>query len=150
MPGVHAVITRQTKLQLLAFAAVAVLGMSYLGFKYVGLDRVILGSGYDVAADFKDSGGIFVNAEVTYRGVAVGRVSDMKLIDDGVRVVLTIKPGADPIPADTEAFVATRSAVGEQYVILQPRRRQGALPQGRRRSSRRTGRRSPSRSSSCC
>jgi virulence factor Mce-like protein len=114
------VITRQTKLQLLAFAVVAVLGMSYLGFNYVGLDRVILGSGYDVAADFTDSGGIFVNAEVTYRGVAVGRVSDMKLIDDGVRVVLTIDPGADKIPADTKAVVATRSAVGEQYVLLQP------------------------------
>ena len=68
----------------------------------------------------RDSGGIFVNAEVTYRGVAVGRVSDMKLIDDGVRVVLTIDPGAADIPADTEAIVATRSAVGEQYVLLQP------------------------------
>jgi virulence factor Mce-like protein len=114
------VITRKTKLQLLAFALVAVLGMSYLGFKYVGLDRLLLGSGYDVAADFTDSGGIFVNAEVTYRGVSVGRVSDMKLVDDGVRVVLTIDPGADDIPADTRAVVATRSAVGEQYVLLQP------------------------------
>ena len=113
-------ITRKTKLQLLAFALVAVLGMSYLGFKYVGLDRLLLGSGYDVAADFTDSGGIFVNAEVTYRGVAVGRVSDMKLVDDGVRVVLTIDPGAEDIPADTKAVVATRSAVGEQYVLLQP------------------------------
>jgi virulence factor Mce-like protein len=114
------VITRRTKLQLIAFAVVAVLGMSYLGFKYVGLDRVLLGTGYDVAADFKDSGGIFVNAEVTYRGVAVGRVSDMKLIDDGVRVVLTMKPDADRIPASTKAIVATRSAVGEQYILLQP------------------------------
>jgi phospholipid/cholesterol/gamma-HCH transport system substrate-binding protein len=114
------VITRRTKLQLIAFAVVAVLGMSYLGFKYVGLDRVILGTGYDVAADFKDSGGIFVNAEVTYRGVAVGRVSDMKLINDGVRVVLTMKPSADKIPASTKAMVATRSAVGEQYILLQP------------------------------
>jgi phospholipid/cholesterol/gamma-HCH transport system substrate-binding protein len=114
------VITRRTKLQLLAFAVVAVLGMSYLGFKYVGLDRLILGSGYDVAADFSDSGGIFVNAEVTYRGVSVGRVTDMQLVDDGVRVILTIDPGAGDIPADTEALVATRSAVGEQYVILRP------------------------------
>jgi phospholipid/cholesterol/gamma-HCH transport system substrate-binding protein len=114
------VITRQTKLQLLAFATVAVLGMSYLGFKYVGLDRLILGNGYEVAADFSDSGGIFVNAEVTYRGVAVGRVSDMQLVDDGVRVTLTIDPGTDAIPADTEAIVATRSAVGEQYVNLRP------------------------------
>jgi virulence factor Mce-like protein len=113
-------ITRSTKVKLLAFAAVAILGMSYLGFKYVGLDRLILGSGYDVAADFRDSGGIFVNAEVTYRGVAVGRVSDMSLIGHGVRVTLTIDPGADPIPADTQAVVATRSAVGEQYVLLKP------------------------------
>ena len=113
-------ITRKTKLKLVAFAALALLGMSYLGFNYVGLDRVILGNGYDVAADFTDSGGIFVNAEVTYRGVAVGRVTDMQLVDDGVRVTLTIDPDTDPIPSDTEAFVATRSAVGEQYVDLRP------------------------------
>jgi phospholipid/cholesterol/gamma-HCH transport system substrate-binding protein len=114
------VITRSTKVKLLAFAVVAVLGMAYLGFKYVGLDRALLGGGYAVAADFEDSGGIFVNAEVTYRGVEVGRVTDMQLVDDGVRVELRIDPGSDPIPADAEAVVATRSAVGEQYVILRP------------------------------
>ncbi|CCG05134.1 MlaD family protein [Blastococcus saxobsidens] len=113
-------ITRSTKLKLLAFATLAVMGMAYLGFTYVGLDRVLLGGGYEVAADFQDSGGIFVNAEVTYRGVEVGRVTDMQVIEDGVRVVLRIDPGAAPIPADTEAAVATRSAVGEQYVILRP------------------------------
>ncbi|MGY1811776.1 MCE family protein [Blastococcus sp. SYSU D00820] len=113
-------ITRRTKLQLLGFALVALLGISYVGFNYVGLDRLLLGSGYDVEADFVDSGGIFVNAEVTYRGVAVGRVSDMALIDDGVRVTLTIDPDAAPIPADTAAVVANRSAVGEQYVDLRP------------------------------
>lgn len=118
-------ITRQTKLKLLAFATLAVLGMAYLGFNYVGLDRMILGSGYDIAADFKDSGGIFVNAEVTYRGVAVGRVSDMELTDDGVRVKLTIDPDTDPIPTDTDAVVATRSAVGEQYVDLRPKKDDG-------------------------
>jgi phospholipid/cholesterol/gamma-HCH transport system substrate-binding protein len=94
--------------------------MSYLGWKYVGLDRVVLGSGYEVAAEFDDSGGIFVNAEVAYRGVAVGRVTDMELIDDGVRVTLTVDPDAEPIPADTAAIVANRSAVGEQYVNLEP------------------------------
>jgi virulence factor Mce-like protein len=97
-----------------------VLGMSYLGFKYVGLDRVLLGTGYEVSADFADSGGIFVNAEVTYRGVSVGRVSDMQLTDKGVRVILTIEPGVKRIPADTKAVVANRSAVGEQYVDLRP------------------------------
>jgi virulence factor Mce-like protein len=119
------VITWKTKIKLLAFLTLAVLGMAYLGFNYVGLDRVILGNGYDVAADFKDSGGIFVNAEVTYRGVAVGRVSDMSLTDDGVRVTLTIDPDTDPIPVDTDAVVATRSAVGEQYVDLRPKKDDG-------------------------
>jgi virulence factor Mce-like protein len=116
------VIPRRTKLQLLAFLAVSLLGISYLSFNYVGLDRVLLGSGYEVAADFEDSGGIFVNAEVTYRGVAVGRVSDMELTEDGVRVVMTIEPGAEPIPDDAAAVVANRSAVGEQYVDLRPER----------------------------
>ncbi|PWW22752.1 phospholipid/cholesterol/gamma-HCH transport system substrate-binding protein [Geodermatophilus normandii] len=113
-------ITRRIKLQLLAFVSVALLGISYVGFNHVGLDRLLLGSGFDVAADFRDSGGIFVNAEVTYRGVAVGRVSDMRLTDDGVRVTMTIDPDAAPIPADTDAVVANRSAVGEQYVDLRP------------------------------
>jgi phospholipid/cholesterol/gamma-HCH transport system substrate-binding protein len=114
------VITRSTKLKLLAFVTLAVVGMAYLGFKYVGLDRALLGGGYEVAAEFEESGGIFVNAEVTYRGSEVGRVTDMELIDDGVRVTLRIDPGSEPIPADTDAVVATRSAVGEQYVVLRP------------------------------
>lgn len=113
-------ITRTVKLQLTAFALVAVLGMAYLGFTYVGLDRVLLGTGYQVSADFRDSGGIFENAEVTYRGVSVGRVTGMDLVEDGVRVTLTIDPGAEPVPADTRAVVATRSAVGEHYVDLVP------------------------------
>ncbi|MCW2509357.1 MAG: ABC-type transport system, mce(Mammalian cell entry)-related protein, partial [Modestobacter sp.] len=113
-------ITRKVRLQLIGFALVAVLFTSYLSFKYVGLDRLLLGNGYDVAADFSDSGGIFVNAEVTYRGVGVGRVSDMQLTDSGVRVTLTVNPDAPDIPADTSAVVANRSAVGEQYVDLRP------------------------------
>jgi phospholipid/cholesterol/gamma-HCH transport system substrate-binding protein len=114
------VITRTTRLQLLAFAVVALLGMSYVGFKYVGLDRLLFGGGYQVAAEFTDSGGIFVNAEVTYRGVAVGRVSDMRLTDAGVEVELSIDPDAPQIPASAAAAVANRSAVGEQYVDLRP------------------------------
>jgi len=114
------VITRKVRLQLFAFLAVALLGISFVSFRYVGLDRLLIGNGYDVAADFTDSGGIFVNAEVTYRGVGVGRVSDMQLVDDGVRVTLTMEPDAPEIPADTTAVVANRSAVGEQYVDLRP------------------------------
>jgi phospholipid/cholesterol/gamma-HCH transport system substrate-binding protein len=114
-------ITRRTKLQLLVFVAITLIGVSYVGARYAKLDRVVLDRTYNVTAHFQESGGIFVGAEVTYRGVGVGRVSDMTLTDEGVDVELEIDNDDDQIPADTIAVVANRSAVGEQYVDLQPR-----------------------------
>ncbi|MER6036074.1 MlaD family protein [Streptomyces sp. NPDC001835] len=115
-------ITRTVKAQLLAFTAVTALGMSYVGARYTGLADDVLQRGYTVRADFAESGGIFPGAEVTYRGVPVGRVDDLRLTGSGVSVALKIEHGAPRIPADTLAVVADRSAVGEQYVDLQPRR----------------------------
>ncbi|MER6125580.1 MlaD family protein [Streptomyces sp. NPDC001795] len=114
-------ITRTVKAQLLAFATVTAVGVSYIGAEYTGLADDLLGRGYTVTADFADSGGVFPGAEVTYRGVPVGRVGALRLNGSGVSVALEIKDGAPRIPADTLAVVADRSAVGEQYVDLQPR-----------------------------
>ncbi|MER5179412.1 MlaD family protein [Streptomyces sp. NPDC002896] len=114
-------ITRTVKAQLIAFATVTAVGVSYVGSQYTGLGDSLLGSGYTVRADFADSGGIFPGAEVTYRGVPVGRVGELRLSgDDGVSVALKLDDGTR-IPANTLAVVANRSAVGEQYVDLQPR-----------------------------
>ncbi|MEU0965023.1 MlaD family protein [Streptomyces sp. NPDC005917] len=119
-------ITPTVKAQLLAFATLTAIGVSYVGAEYTGLVDKVLGSGYTVQADFADSGGIFPGAEVTYRGVPVGRVGTLRLTgSDGVSVSLDIKDDAPRIPADTLAVVANRSAVGEQYVDLQPRRSSG-------------------------
>ncbi|MFG2804714.1 MCE family protein [Streptomyces massasporeus] len=119
-------ITRTVKAQLLAFATVTAVGVSYVGAEYTGLVDGILDRGYTVRADFSDSGGIFSGAEVTYRGVPVGRVGALRLSgSEGVSVALEIEDGAPRIPADTLAVVANRSAVGEQYVDLQPRRSGG-------------------------
>jgi phospholipid/cholesterol/gamma-HCH transport system substrate-binding protein len=114
-------ISRRTRLQLLVFVAITLLGVSYVGATYAKLDRVVMDRSYEVTAHFRESGGIFVGAEVTYRGVGVGRVSDLSLTDDGVDVELEIDDSNDQIPDDTIAVVANRSAVGEQYVDLQPR-----------------------------
>jgi phospholipid/cholesterol/gamma-HCH transport system substrate-binding protein len=111
---------RATKLRLLLFAMIAVVGIVYVGGTYAGLDRLFGARGYRVTVQLADSGGIFANAEVTYRGVTVGRVERLVLSDDGVHVILDIDENAPSIPADTNAVVANRSAVGEQYVDLQP------------------------------
>ncbi len=118
-------ISRRTKLQLAVFVAITLLGISFVGARYAKLDRLVMDRSYDVTAHFRDSGGIFVGAEVTYRGVGVGQVSDMTLTDEGVDVELEIDNSDDDIPADTIAVVANRSAVGEQYVDLQPRTSDG-------------------------
>ncbi|WP_158882622.1 MCE family protein [Amycolatopsis anabasis] len=112
--------TRKHRIQLLAFAIIAVVSVVYAGASYAGLDRLFGTRGYVVTAQLADSGGIFVNAEVTYRGVAVGKVSAMHLNADGVAVDLDLDSGGPDIPADTAAVVGNRSAVGEQYVDLRP------------------------------
>jgi phospholipid/cholesterol/gamma-HCH transport system substrate-binding protein len=117
-------IRRGTKLQLIAFLIITVVGISFVSARYVGLGEKLWDTGYVVTADFGEAGGIFENAEVTYRGVSVGRVDRLRLAKDGVHVDLRIDGGAK-IPADTRAVVENRSAVGEQYVDLQPRRSSG-------------------------
>lgn len=113
-------ITRKTKVQLAFFVIITLLGVSYVGAKYARLDRVVADPSYTVVGHFPDSGGIFTGAEVTYRGVDVGRVTDMVVTDAGVDVVMDIENDSPSIPADLEAVVANRSAVGEQYVDLKP------------------------------
>ena len=114
-------ITRRTKVQLLIFVIITLLGVSYVGARYARLDRVIRDDSYTVVAHYPDSGGIFAGAEVTYRGVGIGIVDKLVLTDAGVDVHLSIDNKWDKIPKDTLAVVGNRSAVGEQYVELQPK-----------------------------
>lgn len=113
-------ITRRIRVQLAVFLAITLLGVSFVGARYAQLDRLFSDQSYAVTAHFPDSGGIFVGAEVTYRGVGVGRVSDMQLTADGIDVVLDIENDRSDIPRDVTAVVANRSVVGEQYIDLQP------------------------------
>jgi phospholipid/cholesterol/gamma-HCH transport system substrate-binding protein len=118
-------ITKRTKVQLVIFALITMIGVSFVGARYARLDRVFFDESYSVVAHFAESGGIFTGAEVSYRGVTVGQVSDMKLTAKGVDVVMNIENAHQDIPQDTKAVVANRSAVGEQFVDLQPETKQG-------------------------
>lgn len=76
---------------------------------------------FTVSADFEASGGVFTNQEVTYRGVLIGQVGSLQLNEDGVEIELLIDPEWEgKIPADVEATVQSKSAVGEQFVNLTP------------------------------
>lgn len=118
-------ISRLTKIQLIIFAIVTVLGGAFVGGRYAQIDRLFIDRSYPVTAQFSDSGGIFAGAQVTYRGIPVGKVGKLQFKDNGVRATLDIEDSAPKIPADVLAVVANKSAIGEQYVDLQPRGKSG-------------------------
>jgi phospholipid/cholesterol/gamma-HCH transport system substrate-binding protein len=114
-------LTRTVRLQVLAFVVIALAAVAFVGANYAGLNRLFGGGTYLVRLELDDGGGLFTNSEVTYRGVAVGRVGEMRLTDRGMEADLVLDESAPKIPVDTKAVVANRSAIGEQFVDLQPR-----------------------------
>jgi phospholipid/cholesterol/gamma-HCH transport system substrate-binding protein len=119
-------LSRSVRVKLIAFVVVAVIAIGYCGVKYANLGRFAgLRGYYVVKVNLADAGGIFPDADVTYRGVSVGRVQALSLTANGVRADLRINDSAPPIPADVRAQVADLSPVGEQYVDLLPRTGRG-------------------------
>ncbi|HEY3528252.1 MAG TPA: MlaD family protein [Nocardioides sp.] len=119
-------IARRTKVQLAIFALITMLGVSFVGARYAQLNRLFYSTSYTVVAHFHDSGGMYAGGLVSYRGVRIGEVKKLVLTHDGVDAYLDIdRSWNDKIPADTLAVVGNRSAVGEQYVDLQPQTNAG-------------------------
>ncbi|MEO5874669.1 MAG: MlaD family protein [Streptosporangiaceae bacterium] len=114
-------VTLRTRLKNIGFAIIGICAIAFIGTNYADLGRFVgLRGYYVVKVDLAQGGGLLPNADVTYRGVSVGRVGPMRLTADGVMADLHIKNDSPRIPATLQAIVASRSAVGEQYIDLQP------------------------------
>lgn len=114
-------LTRGVRAKVIVFVVIGLLAIAYIGVRYVGLLRLVGVGVYTVHLDMPSTGGIFPNAEVDYRGVPVGRVTDVSLTAKGVQADLQLDNSAPKVPADVQAVVADRSVIGEQYVDLRPR-----------------------------
>ncbi|MFM9378360.1 MCE family protein [Gordonia sp. VNK21] len=125
-------LSRFVKIQLIVFTIVGLLALVYVGATYARLDKLAGLRQYDVTVRMTgdQSGGIFPNAEVTYRGVPVGRVGELKLTDNGVDVILDLDSNAPKVPDSAVAVVANRSAIGEQFIDLQPKSGSGPYLKG--------------------
>lgn len=113
-------LARRTIIQLIAFLVISVVAIVYALIRFAGLGQVFGQEGYTVKLELNQSGGIFTGAEVTYRGYNIGRVGPLRLTAQGLEAELDIDPDTPDVPADLKAVVADRSAVGEQFVDLQP------------------------------
>lgn len=114
-------LTLATRIKLAAFAVIAVAVIAYTAIHYADVARYAgLPGYYVVKVNLASGGGIFTNANVTYRGVSVGRVGAMRVHGSGIQADLDISDSAVKIPANVQVVVADLSAVGEQYVNLLP------------------------------
>jgi phospholipid/cholesterol/gamma-HCH transport system substrate-binding protein len=110
---------RLTRVQLAIFAVVTVVTVVVMAIFYLRLPAAMGIGTYRVTADFVAGGGLYKNANVTYRGVAVGRVEAVDLTSNGVDAVMRLNSGT-AVPSNVTASVKSVSAIGEQYVDLVP------------------------------
>ncbi|MGY1439208.1 MCE family protein [Streptomyces reniochalinae] len=110
----------------IAFLVLAVLVLGLIGVRYADVGRYVgLRDYYTVRVELARTGGLYEHANVTYRGVSVGRVDTIDLTDTGVAADLRINTSSPRIPDELEAVVANLSAVGEQYIDLRPSTKKG-------------------------
>lgn len=119
-------LTRRIRLQLFAFGVIAtVAGLTLLlGFMHVPAQWFGIGR-YTITVELPRAAGLYASGNVTYRGVTVGRVTDVRLTDTGVAASLSLDSSVS-IPGDIQAQVHSVSGVGEQYVALVPTTGQSA------------------------
>src|SRR6201995_615371 len=110
---------RLTKAQLAIFGVVTVITVAIMAIFYLRLPAAMGVGTYAATADFEAGGGLYKNANVTYRGVAVGRVETVGLNSTGVTAEMRLNSGT-PVPSNVIATVKSVSAIGEQYIDLVP------------------------------
>ncbi|HEU0191003.1 MAG TPA: MlaD family protein [Mycobacterium sp.] len=110
-------LTRVIRIQLVLLAILAVAATAVLVVYYLRVPSMMGLGRYTLYADLPESGGLYRTSNVTYRGVTIGRVTEVQPTRTGVRATLSID-AAYRIPADASANVHSVSAVGEQYLDL--------------------------------
>ena len=110
-------ITSYVKKQLLVFSILALAAVLIIVFGYAHIPTTMGIGQMNVTAYFSDGGGIYVNSNVTARGVHVGKVTKVALTPQGVAVTMQL-PDSVKVGADAKANIHSVSAVGELYVDL--------------------------------
>ncbi|MGH3580207.1 MAG: MCE family protein, partial [Mycobacterium sp.] len=113
-------LTRLVRIQLIVFTVAAVVGSAVMIVKYLQIPTLLGIGRITVTLDLPAAGGLYRFANVTYRGIQVGKVTELDVHRDGAVATLSLAT-SPPIPADVQAAVRSVSAVGEQYVDLLPR-----------------------------
>jgi phospholipid/cholesterol/gamma-HCH transport system substrate-binding protein len=113
-------LTRFVRNQLIIFTIASIVGVTVMLFAYMQLPTLLNVGRLTVTLELPAAGGLYRFANVTYRGVQIGKVKSVQLTETGAEAVMSLNT-SPKVPADLEANVLSVSAVGEQYVDLRPR-----------------------------
>ena len=95
---------RLTRVQLTIFSIVTVVCVGAISAFYLHLPAAVGIGAYHITAEFKAGGGLYQNANVTYRGVTIGRVEKVGLNDTGVVASMRLNTDTDvPVPLQVPA-----------------------------------------------
>lgn len=103
--------------QLVLFAILTVISLTVLGVYYLQIPSLVGIGRYSLKAELSATGGLYPTANVTYRGIAIGKVTDVEPTATGAEATMSID-SRYKIPIDSAANVHSVSAVGEQYLDL--------------------------------
>jgi len=112
--------TRFVRIQLMVFALASIAGITLILFAYMQAPTLLGVGRLTVKLELAHAGGLYRFANVTLRGVQVGKVTAVEFTRRGAEATLSLD-NSPSIPADLRAEVRSVSAVGEQYVDLIPR-----------------------------
>jgi len=107
----------RTEIQVGVLMIIAFLGL-VVGIFWISGARL---GGSDITLFVKadDAGAVAEGATVTLRGVPVGSVEEVRLVEDGVLLRLEASPGGR-LPADTRAAIEAAGFLGQVGVALRP------------------------------
>lgn len=115
-------LTRFARIQLIIFSVLSIVGTITMALVYIQAPTLLGIGRMTIAIDMPNSGGLYRFANVTYRGVQVGKVTALDLTDGPqthARAILSLDSSVR-IPANLRAEIRSVSAIGEQYVDLVP------------------------------
>jgi phospholipid/cholesterol/gamma-HCH transport system substrate-binding protein len=112
--------TRLVRIQLIVFIILSIVGITQIVFGYMQAPTLLGVDRLTVKLELPNAGGLYRFANVTLRGVQIGKVIAVEFTRGGAQATLSLDRSPQ-IPADLRAEVRSVSAVGEQYVDLIPR-----------------------------
>ena len=113
-------LTRFVRIQLVIFTILSIVGVATMAWVYLQAPALLGIGRITVTMELPATGGLYRFSNVTNRGVQIGKVTSVHLTRTAAVATMSID-SSPRISTDLVANVRSTSAVGEQYVDLQPR-----------------------------